>query len=99
MNIQVTDDKNKVIYVTTSPVQAWAYIVARDFGERKHKEATECADLAQYIWLKDNNTIPIGHLVDVTAKKLEYLRKIEGKWELINYVSNCDLDYEEEDDE
>lgn len=95
MKINVVNEENKAIFVTTSPVQVWAYMVAREFGQRNQEEATECAQLAEYIWLKDENTIPTGHIVDVVAKKLEHLRNIQGKWELINYVSDCDLDYDE----
>ena len=96
MKINVVNEENKVIFVTTSPVQAWAYMVAREFGQRDQKEATECAQLAEYIWLKDENTITTGHIVDVVAKRLEYLRNIQGKRELIEYVSSCDLEYDDE---
>ena len=84
------------VYVTTSPVQAWAYDVAVTYGNRSHEEAVECANLAEYIYLKDENTIPTGYLVDVVAMNLEKLRTIKNKWDLINYVSNCERDYEEE---
>ena len=93
INIIVQYD-GKDVYSTNSPMESFFYSQMREFNELTHEDAVRACGVAMTMYLKDENSTPVGHLSDYVGKHFERLDSMENRWDMLNdFYDN----YESED--